>query len=189
MLTQDEKRTFKDNVNCSTTLENGVYVVYDTQMQSYDVPMCVPVSKLLDYFTIVVNDVNSKYYLNEEKYHLYRVGSFDTVSGIITTDVPVFINSLDRYIDRQKRNLQTIIQVLNYLPSGYFKMSEQQKRAIQDKIDSAITEYVANYVIPDLDVSKFDTEKVKDIYKHYDEMIKYRDSYYDDDVDFSGFRE
>lgn len=176
MIKEIEKRTFKDCENCSTTLENAVYVIYDTELQYYCPPMCIPVSKLYDYFSLVVNDVSSQYFMNESKFHLYRVGSFDTITGIITNEIPTFVNSLDKYVDNSKRKLQTIIQVLNYLPCGYFKMPDEMKKVIQEKIDVAITEYVSTYVIPDLDVSKFDIGKVKDIYENYDLMLKSFDS-------------
>lgn len=175
MLKNEEKNLIKD------TLTVGVFTIYDTVLKQYDAPICIPDNRILDYFKLVVNDVNSKYFMHESDYIIYRIGEFNNEYGsLIQLDDIVSFGSLDRFIDVEKRRLQTIVQVLNYLPCGYFKMPDEMKRDIQDKIDSAIMEYVANYVIPDLDVGKFDTEKVKDIYKHYDDMIKYRDAYIED---------
>lgn len=117
---------------------------------------------------MLVNDVGSKYYGHESDFILNKVGDFNQETGEVENHFVERVAFLDFYIDNNQRKLQTIIKVLNYLPQGYFKMPMEQKQAIQEKIDCAITEYVANYVIPDLDVSKFDTRKINDIYKRYD---------------------
>lgn len=153
------------------TMEIGVYTIYDCVLQKFDIPIAIPVSKLYDYMSMIVNDVTSKYYGHESDYILNKVGNFNSDTGEVENHFIERISILDSYIDNAQRKLQTIIKVLNYLPSGYFKMPMEQKQDIQEKIDCAITEYVANYVVPDLDVSKFDTKKVNDIYKNYDKYV------------------
>lgn len=152
------------------TLEYGVYTVYDTVLKVHDFPVTLPVSKLDDYYKLVVNDVTSKYYGKESDFILNRIGTFNQESGEIVLHFVERICMLDTFIDKQKRHLQTIVQVLNYLPSGYFKMPDEMKQSIQERIDSATMEYVSKYVIPDLDVSNFDMNKIKDIYKNYDSL-------------------
>lgn len=150
------------------TMEIGVYTIYDCVLQKFDIPISIPVSKLYDYMSMLVNDVSSRYYGHESDFILNKVGNFNSDTGEVENHFIERVSILDTYIDKNQRKLQTIIKVLNYLPSGYFKMPMEQKQDIQDKIDCAITEYVANYVIPDLDVSKFDTRRVQDIYKNYE---------------------
>lgn len=135
----------------SEVIEYGVYVVYDTVLQTYDLPVIIPTNKYYDYFNIIVNDVQSKYFNHEDDYILYRTGSYDVNTGIISNQPEQKINVLSYFINHSKRKLQTIIQTINYLPSGYFKMPAEQKQSIQDKIDDAIVKYVSDYVVPDMD--------------------------------------
>ena len=150
------------------TLQLGIYVVYDKVAKSYEPPVCIPVSRFMDYFKLVVNDVASKYYGHESDYQVELLGYFDSQLGIFDLQKSIVISTLDYCIDYNKRNLQTIVQVLNFLPSGYFKMSAEQKQDIQNSIDKAIVEYVAKYVAPDLDVNNKSVEKIVDIYNRYD---------------------
>lgn len=168
MLTQQEKTSVNGPQACGDTLKIGVYTIYDSVLKQFDIPLAIPVNKLYDYMAMLVNDVGSKYYGHESDFILNKVGDFNQVTGEVENHFVERVSFLDAYVDNHQRKLQTIIKVLNYLPQGYFKMPMEQKQAIQEKIDCAITEYVANYVIPDLDVTKFDTRKIQDIYKRYD---------------------
>lgn len=148
----------KRAVEVTTTLENdtlkiGVYTIYDCVLKQFDIPIAIPVSKLYDYMNLLVNDVNSKYFNHESDYILNKTGDFNTETGEIEPHFIERIHTLDKYINNEKRKLQTIIQTLNYLPTGYFKMSSEQKQAIQYKIDNAITKYVEDFVIPDMDIN------------------------------------
>lgn len=170
----NENVALKEALNVSeNSFEIGLFCVYDTVLKKFDLPFCVEVSKISDYMSLLVNEVSSKYYGHESDYILNRIGTFNSDDASIRLNKCIErVKFLDFYVDKNKRKLQTIIQVLNYLPSGYFKMPVEQKEVIQEKIDNAITEYVASYVIPDLDVSQFDTNKVRDIYKRYDDLVK-----------------
>lgn len=145
------------------TLRIGIYAIYDTVLQQFEYPFSCPESKINEYMSVLVNDPQSKYWLDEDSYILNKIASFSQENGEIKQcSIVERIQFLDKYIDKNKRQLQTIIQTLNYLPSGYFKMSQEQKEAIQKEIDDAITKYVSNYVIPDIDTSKLDA-KIDDI--------------------------
>lgn len=169
MLTNQDKTLLNGSSPFIDTLNIGVYTIYDSVLKQFDIPLAIPVSKLNDYMAMLVNDVSSKYYGHESDFILNKIGDFNQETGEVENHFVERVSLLDSYIDNNQRKLQTIIKVLNYLPQGYFKMPMEQKQAIQEKIDCAITEYVSNYVIPDLDVSKYDTRKINDIYKHYDE--------------------
>lgn len=162
------------------TLKIGVYTIYDCVLKQFDIPLSIPVSKLYDYMSMLVNDVTSKYYGHESDFILNKIGDFNTETGEVENHFIERVAILDSYIDSNQRKLQTIIKVLNYLPQGYFKMPMEQKQDIQEKIDCAITEYVANYIVPDLDVKKFDTKRINDIYSNYDDYVK------KSDFDYSG---
>lgn len=188
MLTQQEKMSKNDVEQCFSTFKIGVYTIYDTVLKQFDIPIAIPVTKLYDYMAMLVNDVGSKYYGHESDFVLNKVGDFNQDTGEVENHFVEKVALLDSYIDRNQRNLQTVIKTLNFLPQGYFKMPMEQKQAIQEKIDCAITEYVANYVLPDLDVSKFDTKKIQDIYRRYDcyeHLLKVdRDNKISKDYDF-----
>lgn len=135
------------------TLQIGVYTIYDCVLKQFDIPIAIPVSKLYDYMNLLVNDVNSKYYNHESDYILNKIGDFNTETGEIELHFIQRVQILDNYINNEKRKLQTIIQTLNFLPTGYFKMPVEQKQAIQEKIDYSIAKYVEDYVIPDMDIN------------------------------------
>lgn len=160
------------NEASSNTFKIGVYSIYDCVLKQFEAPISIPVNKLYDYMTLLVNDVQSRFYGHESDYILNKIGDFNSDTGEIELHFVERVSILDSYIDKDKRRLQEILQVLNYLPSGYFKMPLEQKQSIQEKIDNAVTEYIANYVLPDLDVSRFDTNKVRDIYQRYDDLLQ-----------------
>lgn len=132
----------------------GVYTIYDCVLKQYDVPFCIQENKLNDYLTLLVNDVQSKYYNHEIDYIVNKIGYFNTTTGDIELHFVERINLLDSFIDYKRRNLQVCIQTLNYLPSGYFKMPDEMKKNIQDSINDAVQKYVSDYVVPDLEVNK-----------------------------------
>lgn len=151
MLTTVEKNATMEKV--ADTTQIGVYTIYDTVLKQFDLPLSVPTNKIVDYMNILINDPNSKYWNHESDYILNQIGTFDETTGFIDLKFIERVAVLDTFVDRKKRKLQTIIQTLNYLPSGYFKMPEEMKIAIQEKIDEHIKTYVENYVLPDLDVN------------------------------------
>lgn len=173
MQAEISKTPFNGSTKLSKdSLKVGVYCIYDTVLKQYDLPISIPISRIYDYMSILVNDVQSKFYGHEDDYILNKIGEFNSETGEIKLHFVERVNLLSAYIDKQKRQLQTIAQVLNYLPSGYYKMPVEQQKSIQEKIDNAVMTYVSNYVIPDLDISKFDVNKVRDIYSRYDEIVK-----------------
>lgn len=176
MLIQQEKECSKGSGDLQDTLVIGVYTVYDTVLKQFDSPISIPLNKLDDYMKLIVNDVSSRYYGHESDFVLNKIGVFNQDTGEIECHFVERISFLDSYIDKYKRNLQTIVRTLNFLPQGYFKMPIEQKQSIQEKIDCSITEYVANYVIPDLDVSQYDTKKINDIYKRYNDFTRILDT-------------
>lgn len=161
MTTNYEKSGVQTLPNLSEVIEYGVYVVYDTVTQIYDLPVIIPVNKYYDYYNLIINDLNSKYYNHEDDYVLFRIGNYDTNNGIIENIAPQKLNSLSFFINQSKRNLQTIIQTINFLPHGYYKMSSEQKQSIQEKIDDSIVKYVSEYVVPDMDFKTI-KEKLSD---------------------------
>lgn len=154
MQALDQKTGLNEpSVKSVDTLQIGVYTIYDIVLKQYESPFSVQENKLTDYMSLMVNDVQSRFYGHESDYIINKIGSFDNETGEIQLHFVEFVAMLDSYIDNSKRKLQTIIQTLNFLPSGYFKMPLEQKEDIQQKIDSAINDYVSNYVVPDLDVN------------------------------------
>lgn len=148
-----EKSVVESRTDVSSSLEYGVYTIYDCVLKQFEPPFCLPKSKLGDYLLTYINDTSCKYYNHEGDFIVNKIGDFNQETGEVESHFVERICTLDKYIDDRKRKLQTIIQTLNFLPSGYFKMPVEQKQAIQEKIDLAIKKYVEDYVIPDMDVN------------------------------------
>lgn len=151
--------TIEKNV-AESNMTVGVYTIYDCVLKQYDVPFCILQTKLGDYLTLLVNDVQSKYYNHEADYIVNKIGNFNSDTGEIELHFVERVCILDNYIDEKKRNLQTCIQTLNYLPSGYFKMPDEMKSVIQENINKAVQKYVQEYVVPDLDVQTIERNKI-----------------------------
>lgn len=167
-----EKVAPQVNEQVKSTTDIAIYTVYDCVLKQFSAPVSLPRQKVNDYYTLLVNDVQSPYYNHESDFILNEIGSFNIETGEIEPKFIERICILDTFIDYKRRNLQTLLQTLNYLPTGYFKMSEEQKKVIQENIDNAVKKYVENYVVPDLDVS---SEKIKDlesIIQDYEERLK-----------------
>lgn len=164
------------NDNCESSLIIGLYSIWDTQLKQYDSPFSCVKSHLDDYITLMVNDVQSRYYGKEDLFVLVKLGEFNTDNGIFyTLTEPVHVNYLSKYIRQHDRNLQTIIKTLNFLPSGYFKMPEEMKKEIQLGIDDCLSKYVENYVVPDIDIN---SKKFESLEKSISELEVERDSFY-----------
>ena len=166
-----EKIAQNGNEQVKSTTDIAVYTVYDCVLKQFSAPVSLPRQKVNDYYTLLVNDVQSPYFNHESDYILNEIGSFNVDTGEIEPKFIERICVLDTFIDYKRRNLQILLQTLNYLPTGYFKMPEEQKRVIQENIDNAVKKYVENYVVPDLDVS---SEKIKDlesIIQDYEERL------------------
>lgn len=147
-MTEKEKR------EAVSSLGVGVYTIYDCVLKQYDLPFTIQITKLNDYLSLLVNDVQSKYFKHESDYIVNKIGEFNQDTGEIELHFVERISMLDKYIDDKKRNLQTCIQTLNYLPSGYFKMPDEMKKDIQEQINITVQKYVAEFVVPDLEVNK-----------------------------------
>lgn len=155
----------------SSNLEIGVYSIYDCVLKQFAPPISIPVSKVNDYFTLLVNDDKSPYFNHECDFILNRIGTFNQDTGEIELQFLERISILDTFINQNKRNLQTIINTLNYLPTGYYKMPQEQKEVIQQQINDAVKKYVENYVVPDLDVSSEKIHQLEDIISDYEERL------------------
>lgn len=130
------------------SLQLTAYVVYDTKTQSYGAPFILPKSKHAENMRLLVNDVASQYYNHENDYILYEVGLYDDKIGRILYEDKLEIGHLDIFIDYHMRDIQTCIQTLNYLPTGYFRMDKEMQASIQERIDEAIHYYTEKFVKP-----------------------------------------
>lgn len=159
-MTNTEEKIDK---NVHETTEIFLYTVYDCVLKQFSAPVALPKSRVKDYYTLLVNDVQSPYYNHEIDYVLNQIGTFNINTGEVELHSIVRICILDSFIDYKRRNLQVLLQTLNYLPTGYFKMPAEQKEIIQENINKATEEYVKNYVIPDLDISAIKKKALSDM--------------------------
>jgi len=64
-----------------------MYSVYDTKAEQYGTPVyCRTDAEARRQFGQVVNDENTEFAKHPEDFLLYRVGSFDQESGIVTAE-------------------------------------------------------------------------------------------------------
>ena len=166
-----EKVAPEVNEQVKSSTDIAVYSVYDCVLKQFSAPVSLPRQKVNDYYTLLVNDVQSPYYKHESDYILNEIGSFDVNTGEIFLKFIERVCVLDTFIDYKRRNLQTILQTLNYLPTGYFKMPEEQKKVIQENIDNAVKRYVENYVVPDMDISSEKIKNLESIIQDYEDRL------------------
>lgn len=146
----------KNLVNYENKAESNfslkIYSVYDTVLNEFHVPFVCRSSELNDICIELANNVSSKYYYNTSNYEVYYLGEFNENTGSIVCDVKILMSRLDSFIDDAKRKIQIAIQTLNYLPNGYFKMPDEMKKGIQEKIDNAIKDYCEEFIENNLNV-------------------------------------
>ena len=78
-----EKVQSETSENVLNNLEIGVYSIYDCVLKQFGAPISIPVSKVNDYFNMLVNDVASPYYNHENDYILNKIAKFDSEKGEI----------------------------------------------------------------------------------------------------------
>lgn len=156
----DEKNVKNESIGMS---QLGIYAVVLKQnvdgkiINIYDEPFIVPQLKVKGFMQNLVNNPSSPYYDDLKDKFLVEVGSIDSLTmKTHIHSVPEYVGILTDYIKLNLRRYHQTIQVLNYMPKGYYKMSAEQQQDIQSKIDEQITEYVTKYVIPELDLTSID---------------------------------
>lgn len=171
-MTNEFKKSLDEQAVKSSNLSIGVYTIYDCVLKQFNAPICIPISKVNDYFTILVNECQSPYYNHECDYILNKIGDFNSETGEIEQHFVERICTLDAFVNQNKRNLQTIITTLNYLPTGYYKMPQEQKEVIQQQINASVKKYVEDYVVPDMDISSEKIKNLESIITDYEERLK-----------------
>lgn len=171
MSQEFEKNAINGKMQVTNNLEIGVYTIYDCVLKQFNAPISIPESKVNDYFTLLINDMSSPYYNHESDFILNKIGTFNQDTGEIELHFVERVSILDSFVNQNKRNLQTIIQTLNYLPSGYYKMPQEQKEAIQSQINEAVQKYVENYVVPDLDISSEKIKQLEETIQDYEDRL------------------
>lgn len=98
------------------------------------------------YFSMLANDVTSKYYFNLEDYTVIDYGEVPDFEKVFDEES---CDPLISFVDDRRRDLQTIIQTINFLPNGYFKMPKEMQEEVQRKINEACTKYASDYITED----------------------------------------
>lgn len=153
---EKEKKTFLEN--CPDLAK--VYCIYDNQMNECKELLLFPTfEKAQSMFVELSSSVNSPYYQNAKSYDVYCIGSIDT-ENMAYIEQRSFIGNLSTFIDNERVKYQRVIQTLNFLPQGYFKMPKEMQEEIKNDIDNAVKTYVENYI--DLDKLTVKNEVIKD---------------------------
>lgn len=162
----DEKLTnFNKNVK-------KIYGLHDTQLHEY-----VAVTSLRDvevdsYFVDLANDIRSPYYQRSKDFDCYCLGSIDDETGVINIDDRHILCNLSKYIDLKRVEYQRIVQVLNYLPVGYFKMPKEMQDGVQQQISDAVKDYVNKYA----DIDKLSLKINDDVHVDVSSIVKEQDN-------------
>lgn len=119
-------------------LERHLYCIYDKKLQEYSHVFLSNGVEAKKIFTELANDVSSPVYYSVSDYDIVDLGEFNPNDMIKTV-----LCGLDNMRDPKRIQLQWMIQTLNYLPTGYFKMPEEMQKDIKDKIDSAVKDYTS----------------------------------------------
>ena len=76
----------KKNEKVAESLSEKVYVVYNSDINVYEKPFVCRESELSDICSMLVNNVESKYYNNPTSYDVYCIGDFDSYKKYCRTD-------------------------------------------------------------------------------------------------------
>lgn len=85
------------------TTDIALYTVYDCVLKQFTAPVSLPRQKVTDYYTLLVNDVQSPYYNHESDFILNEIGSFNTDTGEIELKFIERICVLDTFIDQKEK--------------------------------------------------------------------------------------
>lgn len=143
------------------TLNKSIYCIYDKKLKKYSNVFLASGVDAKKIFTEMANDVSSPQYGFTSDFDCVSLGSFDESLGTfgdfndsIGAFIPVktILCGLDTFVDEKRIELQYMIQTLNFLPSGYFKMPAEMQAEIKENIDLQTKKY-AEYLCNNMEVS------------------------------------
>ncbi len=104
------------------------------------------------YFTELANDPSSTCYGCTSDFDcvVWNGGNFELTGRDI--GLPECLGVLTSYEDKLRIQQQNMIKVLNYLPTGYFKMPKELQDDIRKDIDKAVQDY-ARFLVDNAKVS------------------------------------
>ena len=105
-----EKIETKAKDTLKTNLVIGVYSIYDCVLKQFGAPISIPDSKVNDYFTMLVNDVQSPYYNHESDYILNRIGTFNPETGEIELHFVERVCIMDSFINDNMMAIKKILK-------------------------------------------------------------------------------
>lgn len=134
------------------TLNKSIYCIYDKKLKKYSNVFLASGVDAKKIFTEMANDVTSPQYGFTTDFDCILLAGFEEETGAILKDDRTIICGLDTFIDEKRIELQYMIQTLNFLPSGYFKMPAEMQAEIKENIDLETKKY-AEYLCKNMDVS------------------------------------
>lgn len=147
------------------SLEKSLYCIYDKKLKKYSNVFVASGPDAKRIFIELANDVTSPQYGFASDYDCLTLGYFDEESATIGSyneslgcyiPCKTVICGLDNFIDEKRIELQHMISVLNYLPSGYFKMPAEMQEEIKEQINEATKKY-ADYLCQNMELSSSQT--------------------------------
>lgn len=125
-------------------MSKKIYALRDNELSEYVAVTSLSEVEVEPYFTELANDVRSPYYQRVKDFDCLSLGVLNDETGVIDYDRHLLC-PLSSYVDEKRVEYQRIVQILNYLPTGYFKMPKEMQDGIQEQISQAVKDYVEKY--------------------------------------------
>ncbi len=134
------------------SLEKSIFCIYDKKLKKYSNVFLASGVDAKKIFTEMANDVTSPQYGFTTDFDCVLLAQFDEEVGTIIDENRTILCGLDTFVDEKRIELQYMIQTLNFLPSGYFKMPAEMQAEIKENIDLQTKKY-AEYLCNNMEVS------------------------------------
>lgn len=138
------------------SLDKSIYCIYDKKLKKYSNVFLASGVDAKKIFTEMANDVTSPQYGFTSDFDCILLSSFDDSIGDLSSYCKSILCGLDTFVDEKRIELQYMIQSLNYLPVGYFKMPAEMQQEIKDNIDIQTKKY-ADYLCNNMEICSDNT--------------------------------
>ena len=123
------------------TTEHFIYGLYDRLLKTYTHLFEANGPDAQAVFRELSNSVDSPYYRTTSDFDVVVIASFDINTGVCVP-APQTLCRLSVFVDEARHKRQDMIQALNYLPNGYFRMPKEMQAEINESINSALKDYI-----------------------------------------------
>ncbi len=124
------------------TLETKIYALYDLELKSYSYVFCGIGRDVQNFYSEMVNSVGSIFYERANSFEIVCLSDFNISTGEITLVDRFVLCRLSQLIDKKRVERQQMVQSLNYIPIGYYRMPKEMQDDINSRINDALSTYI-----------------------------------------------